>query len=125
MRRIDLLSGITWCLIFTLSCSSGNSHAPEVHFVHPKLHAQHDLKSDLIIEIDISDDQLVERYTMWLESDAGFDYFRDNKVVQKPNYKIVYRFNLWNNLQTDFSICLEVEDNDGNLTYKSHHISTL
>lgn len=125
MRRIALLSGITWCLIFTLSCTSGNSHSPEVQFINPILHAQHDLKSDLIIEIDISDDEMIEEYTFWLESDTGFDYFRDKKVVQKSNYKIVYRFNLWNDFQSDFTIHLEVEDNDGNRTYKSQHISTL
>lgn len=125
MRRINLLSGAFWCLIFTFSCTSQDSNSPEVHFINPELNTVHDLSFDLDIEIDVSDDQMVMEYKFWLESDTGLEYFLEKKKVNKTNHKILYRFDLSNNLKEDFSIHLEVEDNDGNKTYKSIKITTL
>lgn len=125
MRRINLLSGIFWCLIFTISCTSKNSSSPEVIFVNPSLNALHDLTHDLEVEIDISDDFMVKEFKFWLESESGFEYFAEEKKVNKDRYKILYRFDLSSNIKEDFSIHLEVKDNDGNKTYKSLKISTL
>ncbi len=125
MRRINLLSGIFWCLIFTISCTSQKSNSPEVHFVNPELHTLHDLKKDLDIEIDISDDFMVRDYKFWMETNSGFEYFLDTKTVNQSNYKILYKFKLTSNIQGDFSIHLEVNDNDGNQTYKTMNISTI
>ena len=124
MRRINLLSGILWCLIFTLSCTSENSHSPEVNFINPELNSYHDLTHELEIEIDISDDFMIMEYKFWLESSSGFEIFSEEKKVNKDNYKILYRFDLSHNIKEYFSIHLEVKDNDGNKTYKSMKIST-
>ncbi|MEM9548555.1 MAG: hypothetical protein AAGA77_21395 [Bacteroidota bacterium] len=123
MRRIDLPSGILWCLIFMISCSSPDSNSPEVSFIDPKLNAHHDLNTDLKIEIDISDDQMVKEYEFWMETHSGFEYFLDKKDVNQPQYKIQYRFNLSNNINGDFSIHLNVWDDDGNKTYESLEVS--
>jgi len=125
MRRIDLPSGIFWCLIFILSCSSPHSESPEVHFINPELNTYHDLNSDLRVEIDISDDHMVKEYEFWMESESGFEYFLDNKAVNRSEYKILYRFDLSKNISGDFSIHLKVWDDEGNKTYKSMDIATL
>lgn len=125
MRRINLLSGIFWCLIFTLSCASNNSDSPEVIIVNPALNSLHDLTHDLDIEIDISDDLMIKEYKFWLESESGFEIFSEVKKVNKTNYKILYKFDLSRNIKEYFSIHLEVTDSDGNRTYKSLKISTL
>jgi len=125
MRRINLLSGIFWCLIFLLSCTSQNSNSPKIHFVIPAVNTFFDFTQDLIIEIDISDEDLVMEYNFWLESDSGWEYFSERKKVNKNNHKILYRFDLSNNAKSDFSIHLEVVDNDGNKTYEKLKVSTL
>lgn len=119
MRRNNLLSGIFWCLIFTLSCTSKSSNSPEVHFINPELNTLHDHNLDLDIEIDVSDDIMIKEYNFWMETDSGFEYFRDYKKVNKSNHKILYTFNLSKNVSGKFSIHLEVSDEDNNKTYKS------
>lgn len=123
MRRIDLLSGAFWCLIFTLSCTSQNSNSPEVHFINPELNTIHDLKTDLDIEIDISDDLMIMEYKFWLVSGSGFEYFFEEKKVNKNNYKILYNFDLSDNVKGNFSIRVEVIDNDGNKTNRKMNVS--
>lgn len=125
MRRINLLSGTFWCLIFFLSCTSQNSNSPKVHFINPEVSTFHDLSTNLLIEIDISDDELVKEYKFWLESETGFDYFYEKKKINKSNHKILYNFDLSTNINSNFSIHLEVKDNDGNKTHKELEISTL
>ncbi len=125
MRRINLLSGIIGCLIFILSCTSRNLNPPEVHFINPELNTFHDLKNDLNIEIDILDDQLVMEYKFWLESDSGFEYFLEEKKINKSSHKILYQFDLSNNINGDFSIHVEVKDNDGNKTYEIRKITII
>jgi len=125
MRRINLLSGALWCLIFTISCTSQGINPPEVQIINPKLNTVHDLASDLDIEIDVSDDQMVMEYKFWLESDTGFEYFLEKKKVNKDHYKILYSFDLSDNLKEDFTIHLRVEDNHGNQTYRSVKVTTL
>ena len=116
MRRHNLLSGIFWCLILMISCTSGGFESPEVHFVSPTLNASHDLDQDLNIEIDISDDEMIMEYSFWIESDSGFSYFRDQRNINKSHYKLMYTIDLSGSVSEDFSICMEVRDNDGNKT---------
>ena len=125
MRRINLLSGIFWCLIFSLSCTRQDSNPPVVHFISPELNSFHDLKTDLIVEIDISDDKMIVEYQFWLESDSGFKYFYDKKIVNRHSHKVLYKIDLSENISSDISMHVEVIDNDGNKTHDSIKISTL
>ena len=125
MRRINLLSGIFWCLILLLSCNTENSKSPKVHFVNPEVNSLYDFTTDLVIEIDITDDELIMEYNFWLESDSGWEYFSEKKKVNQDHYKILYRFDLSHNAKSDFSIHLEVVDNDGNKTHEKVNVSAL
>ena len=124
MRRIHLLSGIFWCLILLHSCTTGNSISPEVEFISPTIHSSHDLESKLDVEIDISDDEMITEYTFWLESEHGHMYFKDQKDINKSFYKLKYQFDLSDDIVSDFSIHMEVKDNEGNKTSKSLDITT-
>jgi hypothetical protein len=123
MRRINLLSGIFWCLIFTLSCTSKKSDSPVVHFVYPHVNTIHDLNEDLNIEIDISDDFMIMEYRFWLESGNGWEYYSEKKKVNKNNHKILYKFDLSESISSDFSIHLEAKDNDDNTTRKQINVT--
>ena len=123
MRRISLLSGILWCLIFFLSCTSQKSDSPQVQFINPEVNTFHDLNNQLVVEADISDDVLVKEYKFWLESESGFEYFYEKKKINKPSHKILYNFDLHNNIMSNFSIHLEVKDDEGNKTHKEIKIS--
>ena len=123
MRRINLLSGIFWCLIFMLSCTSTKSDSPVVHFIYPNVNTVHDLSKDLDIEIDISDDFMIKEYRFWLESGNGWEYYSEKKKLNKESYKILYKFDLSESISSDFSIHLEATDNDGNKTHE--HIDVI
>lgn len=118
MRRIDLLSGIFGCLFLLISCTSEKSDFPVVHFITPNVNTVYDFANDLDIEIDISDDSMITEYRFWLESNNGWEYFFEKKKVNKDNYKILYKFDLTLNINSDFSVHLEVIDDDGNRTHE-------
>lgn len=118
MRRIYLRSGIFWCLVFLMSCTSKKSEFPVVQFISPNVNSVHDLTHDLIIEIDISDDSMIMEYRFWLESNNGWEYFAENRKVNADHYKILYKFDISQNIETDFTVHLEAEDDDGNMTHE-------
>ena len=118
MRRICLLSGVLGCLVFLLSCTSKKSDFPVVHFISPNVDAVHDLSNDLDIEIDISDDSMIKEYRFWLESSNGWEYFAENREVNSDNYKILYKFDISQNITAKFSIHIEAQDDDGNVTHE-------
>ena len=118
MRRIDLLSGILWCLLLVSSCTSGISVSPEVLFINPSLDSHHNLELDLDVEIDISDDKMIMEYKFWLESENGLAFFIDEKKLDKSHYKLMYSFDLSGHNPGDFTIHMDVKDYDGNKTSK-------
>lgn len=118
MRRIYLLSGIFWCLIFTLSCTPKKSNSPVVHFIYPNVNTIHDLNTDLNIEIDISDDFMIMEYRFWLESGNGWEYFSEKRKINKDSHKVLYKFDLSESINSDFSIHIEAIDNDDNRTHE-------
>lgn len=124
MRKICPRSGIFWCLILILSCTSKHSISPHIDFVNPELNSLHDLRTDLEVEIDISDDMMILEYKFWLESESGFEFFYEKKEVNNSTHKILYRFDLSENINGDFSIRLEVKDDDGNKTERLLKVST-
>lgn len=123
MRRINLLSGILWCLILILSCTTKKSEAPVVHFISPNVNTVHNLNYDLNIEIDISDDFMIKEYKFWLESGSGWEYYSEKEKVNKENYKLLYKFDLSESVDSDFSIHLEVIDNDENKTHEQMSVA--
>ena len=123
MRRINLLSGTFWSLIFILSCTPKKSNSPVVHFIYPNVNTVHDLKKDLNVEIDVSDDFMIMEYRFWLESENGWEYYSEKKKVNKESYKVLYKFDLSESISSDFSVHIEVIDNDDNRTYKHVDVS--
>lgn len=118
MRRIDLLTGIVGCLFFLLSCTSQNFNSPIVQFITPTVDSVHDLSNELDIEIDLSDDSMLMKYKFWMESESGWEYFSEEKNINKTTHVVRYRFDLSNDLSTSFSLHIEAEDYDGNVTHE-------
>ena len=118
MRRIHPLAGILCCLFSLLCCTPRQSDAPTVQFITPTVNSVHDLSSELEIEIDIFDDSMIEKYRFWLESDHGWEYYTDEKTVQKHTYKVHYTFDILSDITNNFSIHLEAKDDDGNVTHE-------
>ena len=118
MRRINLLLGIFWYLIFTLACTAKKSNSPVVHFISPTVDTVHDLNKDLNIEIDISDDFMIKEYRFWLESGNGWEYYSEKEKVNKDRHKVLYKFDLSESISSNFSIHIEVVDNDDNRTHE-------
>lgn len=118
MRRICLLSGVLGCLVFLLSCTTKKSNFPVVHFISPNVDEVYDLSNDLDIEIDLYDDSMIKEYRFWLESSNGWEYFAENRKVNSENYKILYKFDISQNITAKFSIHIEAQDDDGNVTHE-------
>ena len=124
MRRNTLLSGVFGCLIFLLSCSTSSSEQPSIHFISPKVDFTHDLSTELEVEINIIDDYLIEEYRFWLQSASGLEYFSEHKKkIYQSDYTLKYRFDLSTNISNNFTIHLEVLDNDGNKVHKQLEVA--
>ena len=124
MRINYLKSGILFgCLIIFSSCNQNSTALPKVTFITPVMGQEIDPSKQLIIEADLSDDFLIDRYDIWLSSESGLELFHENLFVNSDTYTLKYTLDLSStSYDHTCNIKITVVDSDGNKTSKKIQI---